>query len=352
MANRYNMGDMGPAPRQSLFADYNPLLQEKLNKRRSVFSPHQKLRMNIVPMFLNLFVPWGVFVFCLGLTSTYIMYIQPTVVDVLLMLVLFAWIALVLAALWARLYEPDPTWFTHFALAVGVAALLGTRMGKNNFESYGQRYWEIKDLKVAYDVDTGVTPGSSLSDVGIAHFKPGHGLSPTLSWHFKSGSLYCVAPILSNVTLPLNQEYDFWAIGKDCCSTAASDFRCGSWGNVGSKGGIREMSAGEAQKYRLAVQQAESLYNIRAPRPIFFKWSADPQMEVESWNQTVFKNFIFYSVVAFVVSLFSMAMHTCRFAWLGRGESVYSMDFYDDSSWRQGGYQKPMDYGVQTYSTA
>lgn len=351
MANRYDMGEMG-RPQEAIFSDYNPLVQDKLKKRRSVFSPHQKLRMNIVPMFLNLFVPWAVFVFAMGLTSTKIMYSYPTVVNFLLVLLLISWIVLVVAAIWARVYEPYPTWFTHFALSVGVAAILGYHFGMASYQQFGYKYHAIKDLKVMKDVDVGITPGSSLTDVGIVHFKAGHGLSPTLSWHFKSGSLYCVSPILSNLTLPLNQQYDYWAIGKDCCSVAASDFRCGSWGNVGSKGGIREMSEGETEKFRLAVQQAESLFNIRAPRPIFLKWSADPSIEVDSWNRTVFQNFIFCSTVAFIVCIFSVAMHTCRFSWFGRSDSAYSMDFYDDPTWQQGGYQKPMDYGVQTYNTA
>jgi len=367
MTNRFNLGEMGGSPqeaapsmagrlnaagRPALFADYQPLIQDKLQKRHSVFSPHQKLRMNVVPLFLNLFVPWGVFVLCMGLTSTYIMYSHPVVVKLLLALVGVAWVVLVGVALWARLYEPDPTWFTHFSLAVGVAALVGAELGGKSFSSFARPYFEIRDLRVVKDVDAATMPGSSLRDVGIVYFGAGHGLSPTLSWHFKSGSLYCVSPILSNVTYPLKQQYDYWAIGKDCCSISASDFRCGSWGNVGPKGGIREVNEGEAQKYRLAVQQAESIYNIRAPNPIFFKWSQDPELEVGSWSTTVFKNFLFCSAVAFVVSAFSVAMHSCRFSWLGRGESAYSMEVYDDPNWQQGGYQKPLDFGVRTYATA
>lgn len=343
----------GYAPQQGMYAQHHhAAIDGKLRNRRSVFSPHQKMRMNIIPLFLNIFVPWSIFLFCLGITATYINYTHPTAVTCLLVTVWVIWGVIVAFAIWARLYEPDPTWFTHFALAVGVAILVGSNLGNGLFQSFSRKYYMIHDLKTIGNVDTGVWAGNGLADVGLVHFTPGTGLSPTLSWHFKSGSLYCVSPILSNWTLPLNQQYDFWAVGKDCCSMAASDFRCGSWGNVGPKGGIREMDEGENQKYRLAVQQAESIYNIRAPSPIFVKWSLDPMLEVESWNRSVFKNIMFYAACAFILGLFSVAMHACRFSWLGRGEAMYSMEFYNDAGWTGGGIQGPVDYGVQTYSTA
>jgi len=331
----------------------HPLIEERLNRRRSIFGPHQKLRMNIVPMFLNIFVPWGVFVFCLGVTSFWMMYAHPTLVWTLIGLVGATWMVLVFAAVWARANDPDPTWFTHFALAVGVAALVGTSFGNKNFEVYTRPYYAVNDMKVAKDVDASTMPGNNVIDAGIIHFREGTQFNSALSWHFKRGSLYCVAPIYSNTSMtPLSQTYDFWAVGKDCCSLSASDFRCGSWGNMGSKGGIRVVDEGEAAMYRLAVQQAESLYDIMAPRPILLEWSTNPEMVVDSWNQQVFKNYLTTVACAFVVSLLSTAMHTCRFSWLGRGESVYETDFYGDIDWQRGGLYKPVDYTPRTFYTA
>lgn len=34
-----------------------------LNKPKNVFSPGHRIRMNIVPMFLMVFIPWGIFIF-------------------------------------------------------------------------------------------------------------------------------------------------------------------------------------------------------------------------------------------------------------------------------------------------
>eukprot|EP00439_Symbiodinium_sp_Y106_P075243 s846_g14.t2 len=77
-----------------------------------------------------------------------------------------------------------------------------------------------------------------------------------------------VAPIVGpGVSTPLRQTYDFWAIGKDCCSVGASDFRCGSWGSTQAHTGLREVNEADLEYYRLAVQQAASLYDIMALGP-------------------------------------------------------------------------------------
>merc|ERR1719291_375900 len=133
------------------------------------------------------------------------------------------------------------------------------------------------------------------------------------SWHFQHRTTYCVAPIVSvspvsNSSLPETQSYDFWAVGKDCCSLSSSDFRCGAWGKTNTRSGIRIVSDKDAPYYRLAVQQAETLYGVMASHPLFFEWSDRPQAEVNSWARKAFRNYLFFVGFAFVFSLFCLSM--------------------------------------------
>jgi len=331
------------------FPDTMPLIKDRIGSARSVFVHGHRIRMNVVPMFLNVFVPWGVFILCCGLSSFWVMYAHPRIAWGLIGFMYALCVLMIAVAFWARRFEPDPTWFTYAALAVLVMAIGGTVAGQANFKNFSEPYFKIHDLKVIREIDASYTPGKNVMDGGIFMFGSGNGLDETRSWHFTFKHTYCVAPIITNTTAPLSQSYDFWAVGKDCCSTSSSDFRCGSWGLAGKGGGIRMLSGGDMKYYKLAVQQAESLYNINAPNPILLTWSSSPDLEVSSWNQQVFKNYMMMVAVALVASLFFMTLATCSYAFIGRSKSAYATDFYDEDNWQQGGVRKPMDYGVRSY---
>mmetsp|Transcript_527 Transcript_527/g.1766 ORF Transcript_527/g.1766 Transcript_527/m.1766 type:complete len:269 (+) Transcript_527:1-807(+) len=264
------------------------------------------------------------------------------------MLVFAIWLAIAYAAVVARRADPEPTWLTYAALVFGFAALSGTSCGLVNFHRYTRPFYAIQDLKVVHQLDASRELGQNLMDAGIVYFANGNHLDSKRSWHFKDRTLYCVAPITMRGAAPETQSYDFWAVGEDCCSTSASDFRCGQdWGSLNARAGIRVLDADDVVNYRLAVQQAETLYGIVAAHPIFFTWSKDPLYEVESWNEHAIKNFVYMVTLAFVVSLSAMILATCRFAWIGRAASAYAMDFYGDPDWRSAGMGRPADYGTR-----
>lgn len=328
-----------------------PLLDEKRDRQRSVFVPGHRIRMNVVPMFLNVFVPWGVFVFCSGISSFWLMYAHPGVAWSLLSIVFIIWAWMSVMALWARRFEPDPTWFTYAAAVIFLMALSGTMAGLQNFNHFSRAYFEIKTLKVLDDIDANAIPGKNVLDAGIVGFRKGNHLDGNRAWHFKWKTTYCIAPIITNGTAPPNKAYDFWAVGKDCCSISSSDFRCGAWSYNGAPGGIRVISQGDMKYYNLAVQQAESLYNITASNPIFLEWSSHPALEVESWNQQVFKNYLFMVVLALIICVFLMTFALCGYSFIGRTRSVYGTDILDDPTWQQGVMGKPHDYIVRSYGS-
>lgn len=335
---------------EAMPTDAHPLIKQRMMAKRSIFAPGHRIRVNVVAIFLNVFIPWGVFILCCGITSFWLMYAHPELAWAIISTVFVLWGASLCLAIGARRFDPDPTWFTFSALIVGIMAISGTVVGLQNFKNYSKPYFEINDLKTINGIDASFTPGKNVMDGGIFHFNAGNQIDDNRSWHFHFHNTYCVAPIITNNTAPLTQTYDFWAVGKDCCSVSASDFRCGSWGSTRSAGGVRVISSGDMGYYKLAVQQTESLYNIMAPNPIFLTWSENPAMEVEAMNQQVFKNYLVMVAFAFIASLFLVTLAACRFAWMGRGQSVYSMKFNNDPTWDQGGIQKPMDYKTHMYT--
>merc|ERR1719401_574416 len=144
-------------------------------------------------------------------------------------------------------------------------------------------------------------------DAGIVYFANGNHIDGSRSWHFKQDTIYCVAPILGANDKPETQTYDFWAVGKDCCVTGSSDFRCGQQ-QAGIRSAIRSLDEDSLKFYRLAVQQAESLYDIVSTRPVFFEWAADPLVVIAEWKLDSFHLFLFYVAAFFVFNLGALAI--------------------------------------------
>mmetsp|Transcript_82736 Transcript_82736/g.210483 ORF Transcript_82736/g.210483 Transcript_82736/m.210483 type:complete len:343 (-) Transcript_82736:72-1100(-) len=341
------------APRFS--DEIHPLLKARLQEPKTVFVPGHRIRMNIIPMFLNVFLPWGVFVLCCGLTSFWLLYKESKLVSGVLMLIFtLSFVGVGVAAV-ARREDPEPTWFSYVALTVLLAAVLGTACGLSNYTSFSRPYYAIQDLKVVHQMDAGRELGQNLMDAGIIYFAANNKLDFMKSWHFKQGTVYCVAPVTTNGTVPLTESYDFWAVGQDCCSTSTSDFRCGpDWSSVKTRSGIRVLDAEALTNYRLAVQQAEALYGIVSAHPIFFTWSQNPLAEVNSWRLQAFTNYVFFVVAAFCVFLVGVMVATCKYACLGRAASAYATDFYSDPDYKTAHMGQPalQAHGTRAYSPA
>mmetsp|Transcript_133865 Transcript_133865/g.317332 ORF Transcript_133865/g.317332 Transcript_133865/m.317332 type:complete len:322 (-) Transcript_133865:13-978(-) len=283
----------------------------------------KRIRMSIKPLLLMLLLPWGAFVASCWLSAFRAKYLFPYTVDLILLGLILAWVASVLAAVYARFRISEPTWYTYLCCALGIAVLAGPCCGDWIFRSLTQHYYRVGDLKTITGVDVAVEKGDSMLDAGIVEFAKGNYLDEMRSWHFKHHTAYCVAPVVTNRTAgPSTGSYDFWAVGKGCCSLTSSDFRCGAWGHPHADRAIRVLADEDVPYYRLAVQQAETLYGVVAANPVFFKWSDDPQAEVAAWFSQAWKNFFFISSTAFLASLLSLSCVAYRFSWLAPGYST------------------------------
>ncbi|CAE7540817.1 unnamed protein product [Symbiodinium natans] len=197
-------------------------------KPPALFSPGHRMqqpqltrhkRMNVLPMFLNVFVPWAIFVYCFSLSSSYLMYKTPILAWLCISAVFVIWVVFVLAAFCARKYDPDPTWFTFFSVLAAICVVWGILAGLANLRTYEDPYYTLQEMRDAKGSNgAGVNPslvsGEDEMDAGILTFEPGSMFDADKTWHFTKGTLYCVAPIIGpGVSTPLRQTYDFWAVG-------------------------------------------------------------------------------------------------------------------------------------------
>eukprot|EP00440_Ansanella_granifera_P037563 gb/GFBE01040756.1/.p1 GENE.gb/GFBE01040756.1/~~gb/GFBE01040756.1/.p1 ORF type:complete len:323 (+),score=86.60 gb/GFBE01040756.1/:1-969(+) len=290
---------------------------------KGVFVPGPRKRMNVVPMIVCTLVPWSLFVLVFGIMAFSFHYLQPTIST----LVVFGLLALVVGvavkAFAGRLKifagmagEREPSWLIFFALSLFLAWVVGFLQGSANFSANTGRYYDIGNLNNYTNVYPNRMLGQQLLDAGVVAFAPGSQLDIKHSMGFKNQEVYCVAPIVFGATPPAT--YDFWAVGTGCCSGNQPDFHCSNSNNPQASGGIRLMNAGDRAYYRLAVQQAEATYNIKASHPLFFRWEVEPSKQVESWMADGQRNFISWVLSYLLFQLFLVVVAAFVFSKIGQ----------------------------------
>ncbi|CAJ1398901.1 unnamed protein product [Effrenium voratum] len=243
--------------------------------------------MNFVPLIVCSLAPWGLFVLVYSLMAFQIHYTQPVFCYIAVFMLLFLVLCIGAKAATGRFRifsgvaaEREPSWLIFFALSLLLAWIVGFVQGDKNFQLTG-RYYDLGNLNNYTMVYPNRMLGQQLLDAGIVQFAPGSQLDIQKSMGFKNGQMYCVAPIVFGSAAPMS--YDFWAVGTDCCSGSQADFSCRNYNNPQASGGIRLMYSQDRAFYRLAVQQAEATYNIKASHPLFFRWEVEPSKKVLSW---------------------------------------------------------------------
>mmetsp|Transcript_132389 Transcript_132389/g.264085 ORF Transcript_132389/g.264085 Transcript_132389/m.264085 type:complete len:331 (+) Transcript_132389:144-1136(+) len=259
----------------------------------------RRRRLNLVPICLGLFLPWVIFCLTLTMLSFWMQYKFPglCLMVVIAIACVGGLICMQSAYTLIRMLtndsvseEPDregPSWMLFISASVLVALLCAVCLGTRNFWNNMQPYYDVKGLGTYVGVDPSKMRGQELMDAGQVTFKGGSRLDLARSVGFRNEDLFCVAPITSRIVAgsrtPL-ESYDFWAVGKNCCSGNVADFRCGQYSSKRAHAGVRMVRDDDRAFYRLAVQQAQSAFNIKAVHPLFFHWVEEPNAEIEGYR--------------------------------------------------------------------
>jgi hypothetical protein len=281
----------------------------------------KRSKVNLVGICLNIFGPWLIFLVVFSAVSFSYHYKHPSITWAFCIIPFVLSAFLFLMGVRSSKKGNPPTWFFFGAFAVLLAHGAGFIVGWNNFWDNMQPFYELNNLRHVKDLDPALTGGSEVLDSGVVEFKANSKLDLPKALGFKDEDVYCVVPITRD--LPANQKakrkYEFWAVGKNCCSGTAGDFHCGDYANPSVNNGLRNLNDEDRRFYRLAVMQAEAKFGIESHTPVFFFWLKDARAEGDSWGQAGFKTFIMAMFIHFAVNLFLVVLTilcftTARFA--------------------------------------
>lgn len=290
-------------------------------EKQSPFVPRQRKQLNIAAVSISLFIPTALFALMYWVMSFSPHYKTPLLCYfvVLAGLCFVGMTAYVAFEAVRRKQEAgvvqfvasnqsdahrEPTWLIFLFATCLQAWFIGVALGDMNYVRHMQPYYDISNLETYPSVDPSSMRGQQLMDAGRVMFTSGSTLDLTRSRGYKSLQNYCVAPIVSDRDTRPVPSYDFWAVGVGCCSGSQADFHCGEFNNPRASAGLRLMQDDQRAFFRLAVQQAEAAYNIKAEHPLFFHWMQDPIAEVNEYMDEGFKYYFFGVTVHFVFQFF------------------------------------------------
>jgi len=305
--------------REYEFNPYGSTVKATLAKTGHLL-PFQRRRLNIVGILVTWICPCILFTVVFAVLSFKIRYnneyLSYFIVACCLLVVLFCGV-FAGRALKQKFTEAGflPTWIIVMAILMALAWMAGVAFGDYNYEHNLQPYYDSLQLNTYTDVRPERLRGQMLMDAGRVTFVKGTKLDLSKSMGFKNVNVYCVAPIVfKNVTPP---TYDFWAVGTNCCSGNYADFHCRGFNDESAHGGFRLMRDFDRAYYRLAVQQAESTYKLRAVHPLFFTWVKDPLKLTKEWYSVGQNFFIIWVVGHALFQTLVVIAATLAFARLG-----------------------------------
>lgn len=282
----------------------------------SVFTPGKRRRMNLVAICANIFMPWFTFSSIYAGMSFSLHYQRPALAWSLVALGIVATGLSGALSFRTKQREREDMWYTFSTLALLLATITAAIFGDMNFWFNMQPFYDIENLNTYPSVNPAREKGQQLMDAGRVYFADGAGLDMRKAMGFKNLDLYCVAPIVHGEEQLAS--YDFWAVGVNCCSGVSSDFRCGEFNNPHARSGLRLMRDDQRPFYRLAVQQAEAAYNIKATHPLFFYWMQDPVAEMNSYRDDGFKYYLLGVFTHFAFNLFCVVCAVVGFSKIGQ----------------------------------
>jgi len=311
------------------FGAPQPQLQQRYGVAGSPKLSRRPNRLNGTAICLCLFFPWLLFCLMYSVMSFSMHYTEKASCYLCVIMGFMLVVGMAKLAIDATKRQDsasDPSWFVFLAVASFAAWSSGVVLGDLNFFYNLEPYYSLNTLNSYPSVDPSSMSGQQLMDAGKITFVDGSRLELSKSMAFRNADTYCVAPIVGNSTKSKGrlQSYDFWAVGLNCCSGKPGafdlnpqNFGCGEYNNPHALSGLRVMRDDQRAFYRLAVQQAEATYNIKASHPLFLYWMQDPVAEISAYADEGWKYYLFGVCTSFAVLLFSIIVALVVFSKLG-----------------------------------
>jgi len=272
---------------------------DEFHANRAYLARGQRQRIDICSLMLCLFVPWLLFVLVYALVSFKLHFWSAALcwgsAALALLLVVVAG-GFAGRSMYRKLTNNGvaPNWYAFLFLTMVIGWVMGAVLGQMVYWTYMQPYYMYVSMHTYTGVDPLAERGASYMDGGRLTFVDGAALDLRRSMGFQNEDTYCVAPISLNDRIGVNEpgEYDFWAVGLDCCSPNAADFHCGEHPSPQVHSGLRLLDDGQRAFFRLAVQQAQAVHSITARHPLFFYWTSDAQAELNSFLEEGYKYYL------------------------------------------------------------
>jgi len=314
MQPAYHASETGAAPYGSYGSAPDPMLGGGYPAKSPFGQPRKSINMGA--LLACLLLPWMVFTAVYSLSSLSVHYESPELVT-LAQLLSGGLVLLLGGAVLQHMRKEDgqPSWYIFLFLTTALALVVGSVMGNANFKSNMVPFKDVSNMNSYELINPTTGKGNQVMDAGRVKFVDEAKLDLTKAMGFRNLDTYCVVPIVTGKEKQDN--YDFWAVGTNCCSSHVSDFHCGEYNNPQAHSGLRLMREDLRAYFRLGVEQAEAAYNIRANHPIFFYWMQDPQTEISAYENACYTNWMVGVFVAFGIQLLFVVAATIGFAKFG-----------------------------------
>lgn len=202
------------------------------------------------------------------------------------------------------------SWYLFLGFLSLFACISGTFAGMYNHHNH-MFYYCSYDTKREYLNVLPSEPADGHVDAGKMVFSIDARVDVTRSVGFKSGSWYCVAPILDETT---GTRVEYWAAGTNCC-TARADFSCDASLDWRAKSGCVILKSSdilddwidtEFEMYKKAIKEAQATYGfVSSDDALLMRWVDHPIEFMESYY-TAAVSFVFGSTMAYF--LFSVVV--------------------------------------------
>lgn len=232
-------------------------------------------------VFAALVTPCVLFCGVLYVTAFWLRFFYPFVCFGILAITVTATCILCAKGCVSATKHETPSWFGFYSTSMGWAVICGLLVGQALYQQYMKPTYSAESLHAVQNVyPNRFATNTEVSAFGSINFGIGTRVDTSKSMGFEGDAVFCVAPLVV-VGEPM-PSYEFWAVGKDCCTDASNDFHCGGFNQTQNVEGFHLMNQTAEPYYLKAVQRAVQAYGVLVVHPVFIERKDDALSALEA----------------------------------------------------------------------